>query len=343
MRVGFLALILSCLPVSGWTVQTTAIKADSPKSYTVKEGDTLWGVAERFLESPWRWPELWHANPQTNNPHLIFPGDVVSLVEVDGQPRLAVSERGDTGRTVKLSPKIRTTPIDKAIPAIPLRKINTFMLESRIFSSKEELVRAPYIFASQNNRVASSPGDTVFARGRFPDYGGKYELLRRGKSIKDPATGQTLGVIGYKVGEASLSRLGEGVGTLKVISAKRPVKPGDRVISGDSFAPATMFYPKAPVEAVHGKVVSILNGDSKAGKHDTIIISIGNQESLRPGDVLAIQSNRKIRDRFSKQKVRLPPQDIGMAMIYRSFDKLSYGIVMSASQEIEIGDFLNNP
>lgn len=349
MKHAALALLCFWLAVSTWA-EPVAIRSDSPQQYTVKKGDTLWDIAERFLESPWRWPEIWQANPQTRNPHLIYPGDVISLVEVEGQPRLVVSsapgravDSAVPGRTIKLTPKIRVTPISQAIETIPLHAIRGFMLDSRIVPTRRYLSRAPYIFASDNNQVASTTGDTVYARGRFDQGSGIHDLVRIGEEVRDWGNGRVLGVIGRKVAEARLSRLIDGTATLEILSARWPVKAGDRVVARDNFAPPTIFYPRAPETMVQGRVLRILNGDRKAGKYDTIISNIGERDGIRPGDRLAINASRKVRDPVSKKGVRLPLRTIGTVMIYRTFDKLSYGMVMSATEEIERGDTLSNP
>ncbi len=342
MRSLFLAMTLLCIPYPGVALQSP-LKTDSPESYTVQKGDTLWGVAEHFLESPWRWPEIWHSNPQIKNPHLIFPGDVVSLVYIDGKPKLTVSRRGETGRTIKLSPKIRTTPIEQAIPAIPLRLVDAFIRSSRIFSIREELSRAPHVFSSNSKKIAASTGDVIYARGRFPDSDGRYEIFRKGKKLKDPRTGEVFGIIGHKAADASLSSFADGIGVLKVTDAKMHVMVGDRILEKDTFTPVTTFFPQAPVEPVTGKILGVLHGGRAIGQYDTIIVNLGARESLRQGDILVVQTTSKVKDPVKGDRVRLPPKDVGMVMIYRPFDKLSYGIVMSAIEDLKVGDYLSAP
>ena len=138
MRRFALAGILLCMSTLGLALDSP-IKTDSPSRYTVEKGDTLWDISTTFLDSPWLWPEIWHANPQIENPHLIFPGDVISLVYINGQPRLMISSRGQSGRTIKLSPKVRVMPGESAIPAIPLSAVQSYLQGGHVFSSEEQL------------------------------------------------------------------------------------------------------------------------------------------------------------------------------------------------------------
>ncbi|WP_330925104.1 LysM domain-containing protein [Candidatus Sororendozoicomonas aggregata] len=311
-------------------------------SYTVKKGDTLWKVAEYFLRSPWRWQELWMSNPHIRNPHLIFPGDIISLVYIDGQPKLTVSRRGDVGRTFKLSPKIRTTPIEKAIPAISISLINKFLRTDRVFLLEEELSRAPYIFAFPNDRIAGSTGDLAYSKG-LDVTRGRYEIVRPGQEIREPFTKELLGVMGYKVAEADIKKMERGVGVLKITGAQMAVKKGDRVMDKDTFTPVTTFFPKSPYTSVDGKVLAVVSGGKKAGKYDTVIISLGERDKMRPGDVLSIYESKVVEDTATREKHRIPSRELGMVMIYRPFEKVSYGIVMSAMEDVQIGDFLTNP
>ncbi len=163
MRKSLVALLL--LAASGLAQAQVDLREGHPDRYTVVRGDTLWDISGKFLRQPWKWPELWHANPQIQNPHLIYPGDTLSLVYVDGQPRLVLN-RGESRGTIKLSPKIRSTPIAEAIPTIPLDKINSFLLANRIVDDEKTFTSAPYIVAGNAERIVSGTGDRIYARGK---------------------------------------------------------------------------------------------------------------------------------------------------------------------------------
>ena len=342
MRTFFLAVFLLGISVFGQAYESP-IKMDAPKSYLVSKGDTLWDISNAFLKSPWLWPEIWHANPQIHNPHLIFPGDVVSLVYVDGRHRLTVVSRGNTGRTVKLKPKIRMLPVESAIPAIPLPAIQNYLKQSRVVNNLIELEQAPYVFASRDGRVATVEGQQVFARGLFSAPGSHYEAFREGRSLMDPDTGENLGFVAHKVAELDVNSVQGDLATLTIKSSQRELKPGDRLLEEDGFNFATTFFPRAPDAPVEGRIVANLNNVKKTARFDTVIINRGQRESLRQGDILAIYKHTQVMDPFKKELVNLPPERVGLLMVYRPYEKISYGIVLSASEDIEAGDSLKSP
>ncbi|OED45227.1 hypothetical protein ACH42_05370 [Endozoicomonas sp. (ex Bugula neritina AB1)] len=335
-------LVISTMPVLGMANESP-IRADSPASYTVRKGDTLWNISNTFLKSPWLWPEIWHANPQIHNPHLIFPGDLVSLVYINGRPRLTVVSRGDSGRTVKLSPKVRKLPAESAIPAIPLSAISAYLNKSRIFSSSEELEKAPYVFASKDGRTASSTGDRIYGRGFFPDQVNMYGVYREKMTLIDPISGENLGIIGEEIATLNVKKITDDVATLMIKESKRAVKTGDRLISEEPFSLVTTFFPRAPDAPIDGAIIANLSGSKKAARFDTVVINRGQRQSLRQGDILAIYKTMQVTDSISNELVILPPERVGLVMVYRPFDKLSYGIVLSASEDIEAGDLLKSP
>ncbi|WP_422139400.1 LysM peptidoglycan-binding domain-containing protein [Endozoicomonas sp. ALC020] len=342
MRSIVLGVLLLCLSSSGIAYESP-IKSDSPRDYMVKKGDTLWEISNRFLKSPWLWPEIWHANPQIHNPHLIFPGDLVSLVYIDGRPRLTIVRRGESGRTIKLSPKVRTLPAESAIPAIPLSAIDAFLKSSRVFTSKRALESAPYIFASRQERIITGAGDKVYVRGQIGSLDKSLDILRAGDVLKDPDSGEVLGIIGHQVADASLQKVDNGIASLKIQTSQREVRPGDKVVPADTFSLQTTFFPRAPDAPVEGKIVSVVDGVKKVGQFNSVIINRGIREGLRQGDILNAYKNLKVKDQISGEMVNLPPERAGMIMIYRTFEKVSYGIVLTAYEEIGVGDTLKSP
>ena len=343
MRSFVLGVLLMCAATSGFAIESP-IKPDSPRDYVVTKGDTLWDISNRFLKSPWLWPEIWHANNQIHNPHLIFPGDVISMVYIDGRPRLTIVRRGESGRTIKLSPKIRTLPAESAIPAIPLQAINSFLKSSRIFNNLQEMEAAPYVFAAKQQRIIAGEGDRVYARGRVNTLQGRtLGVYRSGDVISDPLSGELLGVVAMDIANAAVVKTTNDIATLRVVSSNKEIRPGDRVLPSDNFSQTTTFFPRAPDAPVEGAVVSVVDAVNKAGRFNTVIINKGMREGLKPGDILTVHKSLMVKDPISGQNIKLPPERVGMVMIYRPFEKLSYGIVLSSLEDISIGDYIKSP
>ena len=351
--------LLSVLIMAGSFVfpasSQSIVKEGVEESYTIKKGDSLWKVAEHFLENPKRWKEIWLANPQIKNPNLLYPGDVVTLLYVDGKPRLTVSSRDTEGkpllteskrkgvsRTIKMSPKIKATSLDKKTIIVPLSQIARFLSVNRIFKNSSELAKAPYIFSMRNHRIIAGPGDQVYIRGYLFDRPGRYAIIREGKKILDPFTGKVSGVEGIKIADAKLIHLVDGKGVVEVLDARMSVKIGDRLFGADVFVPELEFFPKTPNETVTGKLLAVVGERIKAGKYDSVIISLGAREGLQPGDMLAVQESSLVRDEVTGENIRLPIKKLGSIMVYRPFERLSYGIVMSAIEDLQVGDDLTN-
>ncbi|MGB0361018.1 MAG: LysM peptidoglycan-binding domain-containing protein [Endozoicomonas sp.] len=338
-----LASILLVMSTLG--VANSPIKDDSPTRYTVQAGDTLWDISTMFLQSPWLWPEIWHANPQINNPHLIYPEDVISLVYVNGKPRLMISSRGNTGRTIKLSPKIRVLPRESAIPAIPLSTIKSYLKGGYVFSSEEQFEKTPYVFFAEDAMPAAAAGDKVYARGSFTMNGSThFNAVRRTDSIKDPLSGEVLGIIGLDIGTTNLNQIKGDVASMVVQSSKLEMHNGDRLVSQESTGLVTTFFPTSPEKSIEAMVTANLNGSRKISKHDTIIINKGEREELKQGDIFAIyRPDEKVLDPFTGDKVSLPLERVGYVMVYRPFEKMSYGIVLMAEEDLEVGFVLKSP
>ena len=220
MRKTLLGLVL--LAASVWVqAQEPVFKEDHPDTYTVVKGDTLWDISGRFLRLPWKWPEIWHANPQISNPHLIYPGDVISLVYIDGQPRLMVN-RGNGG-TIKLSPQARVKPIAEAIPTIPLEAINSFLRAGRIIEDEAIINNAPYVIGGEAESVVLGAGNKVYARGNFSDNVPAYEFYRRGKTYVNPETGELLGIHLQEIGNGNVAAVEGDIATLNVTRSRQEV------------------------------------------------------------------------------------------------------------------------
>ncbi|WP_421683010.1 LysM peptidoglycan-binding domain-containing protein [Stutzerimonas urumqiensis] len=341
MRKSLVALLL--VAVGGIAQAAVQLKDDHPEQYRVVKGDTLWDISGRFLDQPWEWPELWHANPQIENPHLIYPGDLLRLVYIDGQPRLML-DRGESRGTIKLSPKVRVTPIAEAIPTIPLEAINSFLLNNRIIDTEAEFEGAPYILAGNAERVISGAGDRVYARGQFDEGLAAYGVFRQGKTYTDPETGEFLGINADDIGTADLMATEGDIGTLMMTRTTQEVRPGDRLFATEERAINSTFQPRAPESPVSGLIIDVPRGVTQIGQFDVVTLNKGARDGLEVGDVLAVyKTGETVRDRITGERVKIPDERAGLLMIFRTYDKLSYGLILQASRSLAVMDKVRNP
>ncbi|WP_397457649.1 LysM peptidoglycan-binding domain-containing protein [Pseudomonas asplenii] len=340
MRKTLLALLLAFTGVAQAQVQ---LRDGYPQRYTVVRGDTLWDISGKFLREPWKWPEIWHANPQIANPDLIYPGDTLTLQFVDGQPRLVV-ERGASRGTIKLSPQVRRSPVADAIPSIPLEKINAFLLSNRIVDSVEAFKRAPYILAGSNERVLSGMGDRIYARGAFDPAHNVYGLFRQGKVYTDPQTKEFLGINADDIGTGELVATEGDVGTLTLRRTTEEVRLGDRLFVSEERPITSTFMPSAPQAPVNGVIIDVPRGVTQIGVMDVVTIDKGRRDGLAEGNVLAVfKTGETVRDRVTGQQVKIPDERSGLLMVFRTYEKLSYGLVLNATRSLAVQDKVRNP
>lgn len=336
--LGLLLLSMSFLVQA----QESVFKDNHPQRYEVVKGDTLWGIAGRFLNLPWKWPEIWHANPQINNPHLIYPGDIISLVYIDGQPRLTVN-RGQGG-TIKLSPTVRSTPMAEAIQTIPLEAINAFLNAGRIMDDADELEAAPYIIGGEAESVISGAGNRIYARGDLADGASAFGLYRRGQSYTDPQTDEFLGLHAQEIGNVEVLATEDDIATLMVNRSRQEVRVGDRLLETEERAVSSTFFPSDPDNEIDGLILDVPNGVTQIGQYDVVILNKGIRDGLKEGNVLAIyKTGEVVRDRIQNERVRLPDERAGLLMVFRVYDRMSYGIVLNAQRQLAIMDKVRNP
>ncbi len=334
----FLGIVFSL----GAGAEPVALNPSHPDQYVVVKGDTLWDISAMFLEKPWLWPEIWHVNPQIDNPHLIFPGDTILLSDSGGQPRLTL-RRGS--RTVKLSPRVRETPIDQAIPTIPIDAIQQFLTQPRVLE-KHELDNMPYIVAFADEHIIGGAGIRAYVRSIESSDNSTYTVVRPGDPYEDPDTGETLGYEGIYVGDGSLERTGDPA-TVALASTDREALAGDYLIPATRDAVTLNFHPRGPDSDIRGRIISVLDGVSQIGQYQVVVLNRGANDGLQPGHVLAIdQAGRLIDDKHSRDKhdrVRLPDEQAGQLMVFRSFERVSFALVMKASRAIHLLDIVRNP
>lgn len=335
-------LLAFCLPLSA-QADEIKLNEDAPEVYVVREGDTLWGIASMFLEAPWMWPEIWEINPQVDNPHLIFPGDEIYLVWVEGRPRLRV-RRGDASRTVKLTPQMRIEPLDRAIPVISLEDIGPWLRGHRIVLP-EVLDAAPYVIAGEQRHLLSSAGDRLYARGSLPEGETGFGIYRSGQVFVDPDSQEVLGLEAKDIGSARLRDLHEeDINQFEVTRVIEEVRNKDRLLPNETREISASFQPRAPDGRVSGVMLAVDSGVTQIGTMDVVAINRGTREGIEEGYVLAIyQKGEIVRDEITNEKVRIPDVRAGLLMVFRTFEKMSYGIVLKSNRPLAVFDKVTEP
>lgn len=339
MRKLLYALAATMLLLTSWAQAAgPEFRSDHPERYTVVKGDTLWDISARFLNNPWYWPEIWHVNPQVRNPHLIYPGDELALVYIDGQPRVT-KVRSDG--VVKLSPQVRSEPIELPIPAIPLDAISSFLTDTRIVDVAT-LEGAPYVLEGEDGRIITGAGDKLYARGDKPAE--NVGVFRRSNSYVDPDTGEFLGLEARAIADGEVTADSGDVLTVKLKRSNEEVRIGDRLLVSQDRPINARFNPSAPDGDIQGKMISVEGGVSQIGQYDVVTINRGSREGLEPGNVLAVyRAGNLVKDPYNGQVVELPAERAGLMMVFQTYDKLSYGLVLQATRPLAVGDTVRNP
>jgi LysM repeat protein len=331
------------------------LTADAPDEYVVKTGDTLWDISKVFLRDAWYWPEIWYVNPQVENPHLIYPGDVLKLVYVDGQPRLTIAERAEGGGGKRLSPEVRRDPLSQAITAIPYDIIASFMGRPTLLD-KDQVKNAPYVVAMRDGHLIGASGNEIYARGlKDAAADARYSVIHVEEQLRDPENNDLLGYSGMYVGSGPIATTGDPV-KLILTDSTREALQGDKLFA-ESVDVNTDFVPHAPSSEVDASVIAV-RSHTIMGQYQVVALNRGSSQGLEAGHVLAIhQAGPTVRDTYSKgglaagrssqmgfgEKVHLPEERVGVVMVFKAFDRMSYALVMETTHPIRQGDRAKNP
>lgn len=355
--------------VSERGVPLSELAPNAPDRYTVKRGDTLWGISGMYLLRPYRWPELWGMNLKAiPNPHLIFPGQTLYLDKEGGYARLRTSPPG-ASETVRVSPRTRSDSLlGTALPTLKPHLIEPFLVEPVVVDASV-LERAPRIVATVEERVLMAHGDRAYARGMdsapLRVAAGEqryYRVYRNAVPLKDPVSGDILGYEAQYLGKAELIRgettedVPDGKGgftkdkvpaTVDISATKEEIRAGDRLLAEPARG-FVSYTPRAPERTVDARVVSIY-GESAvayAAQNQVVSINMGARDGMEPGHVLSILTKgERIKDATSdsKEMIKLPSETNGMAMVFRTFDRVSYVLILDVRNGVRVGDRLVNP
>ncbi|MGH8427194.1 MAG: LysM peptidoglycan-binding domain-containing protein [Gammaproteobacteria bacterium] len=325
-----------------------------PFRYVVQPGDTLWGISARFLRSPWLWAEIWYENPYIANPHLIYPGDIITLSYPNGEPALSITRGGTLVATTVagtrfVRPEIQVTPLAHAIPTIPYDEIAPLLSKPRVMAASTYYA-APYVLRPLEDRLLASTPGSIYARGLATDAdqtGTSYAVVEKTKELKEPPSWCTLGYEVAYLGQAQVTAPGDPT-TLKLIQSTQEIKPGDRLVPVETGIVPSQFPLLTPTVVVNADIIDVIGGLEEVGQYQVVVLDRGSQSGLATGDVLAAyRRGLWMSDAYAHGKlshsVLLPNERSGTLVVFRVFPQVSFALVMSAQRPIRINDFATNP
>ena len=356
-------------------VPLSALAPNAPERHTVRRGDTLWDISAIFLRQPWRWPELWGMNlEQIRNPHLIFPGQVLVLTRVGDRAFLAL-EAGGAPPTVRLSPRIRSeTLADAALPAIPAHMIAPFLTDSQVLSADTH-ARAPRIVAAPEGRTLFSRGDRVYARGQSgpldalegrpllsAEHSQSQRIYRNAEPLIDPSSGEKLGYEAKLIGSALLvgsetlrpHTRADGTteqrvepASVDISAATEEIRVGDRLLATPVPPQPASYVPRAPQMQLTGRIVRTHgHAQRMAGQYQVVVLNRGSRDGLEAGHVLALHRSAAVltdRTDSARATMQLPAERNGLMMVFRTFDRVSYALVLNVADAVRNGDHFATP
>jgi hypothetical protein len=333
---------------------SSVLNPTAPKSYVVKRGDTLWAIASTFLRDPWLWPEVWYINPQVANPHLIYPGDTLALAYgKDGKPYIRLEQGG----AARLDPRLRSSPLDGAIPTIPYTAISAFLSRPSVLTD-EQVREAPHVVAFRDEHQVAGTGHEIYIADLKANPNSRFSVVHVGDPLRDPDDNKVVGYQGIYTGTALISNPGSPAKALLIDTARETLR-GDKVLSADLDVPLN-FMLRAPRNDVHGRIISVIDGTEAIGQYQIVVVNRGKRHGIDAGHVLAIDTaGGQVHDVYGKQSkftsflggmgtsysptVKLPDERVGTLLVFKSFDRVSYALVVGADNIIRVNDVVHNP
>jgi hypothetical protein len=333
-------------------VPMPVMKATAPLTYTVKPGDTLWGISSMYLRDPWLWPEIWHVNSAVQNPHRIYPGDVLTLAYGgNGEPQLTLNP--SPANTVRVQPLLRATPLEGPVATIPYDAIKAFLGKPSIVS-KDDLKSAPRIAGLRDRHLVAGAGHEFYVKGMQNSTPGRYSVVRVGDELKDPETGKVLGYMGTFAGAARIDQVAE-LSKARLIDSARETVAGDLLFAEDAQTVGADLLPRSAPGGVNGQIMAVVDGVALIGAYQVVAINRGSSHGLAAGHVLAIDSvGEVVADASCKaaqkrwaycgnKTLTLPSERAGTLLVFKTYEQLSYGLVVDATVPLRVTDRVRTP
>jgi LysM repeat protein len=333
------------------TQPTAVVNASAPRSYTVKRGDTLWGLSNMFLRDPWLWPEIWYVNPQINNPHLIYPGDVLTLVQGrDGSVSQIQLTRGPVAR---LSPTLRNGGVNAngTVATVPYDTIRTFLSRPGIITS-DEIRNAPYVMSIRDAHLVGGLNNDLYVRGSAAASGERYNVMHIGQPLYGGNSHKQVGYMAVYAGSVQISRTGEPA-TARVTESAREILIGDLLVPNAPIDTAAIV-PHPPAHPVDTLVVAVTDGVNLVGSYKVIALGAGSAQGLEVGHVLRAWSTAKrandhcrringVYDCNHDHYTPLPAEIAGTLLVFKVYEQVSYALVVAVDEPVRINDHVSNP
>jgi hypothetical protein len=303
-----------------------------------------------YLRDPWLWPEIWHVNPAIENPHLIYPGDILTLAySADGKPQVTMMR----GNVVRVQPLVRGSAIDGPISTIPYEAIRAFLGRPSMLS-REELKGAPCVIGFPERHIVDGVGHGVYIKGLKNRNPGRYSVVRIGQEMEDPETGKVLGYMGSFAASVRVDEIGK-VSTGMLTESARETVIGDLVFAEEASGPVSDIIPHAPPAGIDGQIMAVMDGVELIGQYTVVAINRGTKQGLEVGHVLAIDVqgevvNDRLCNRFNNfwcrgrgDNVRLPNERAGTLLVFKTYERMSYGLVVDATGAMRVADYVHGP
>lgn len=334
-------LLFCCISLTA-LADEILLNSQHPDRHVVVKGDTLWGIAAKFLKDPWQWPKVWQLNRlEIKNPHLIYPGNVVWLDMSSGTPQLKLLLE-----TVTLEPRmVEEALATAAVPSIAPEALAPFLNQALVIEASQ-LNASPSILAAQDERVILSSGTRIYVDKMMPEDGPNWQIYRPSEQLIDPDSKELLGLEARYLGDATVSEYGSPA-SAEITVAREEIFAQDKLLASQSKQALTNFVPHAPETAITGRIISIYSGVAEAGPQSVVAINRGSLAGLELGHVLAIhREGRLIKNPQPAEKassIKLPNQGIGLLMVFRVFERVSYALIMQAKEPINKLDSVLTP